>query len=458
MKENKENIYRKIYNYLEKKYQAPEECKLIMAERNLTTMFKAQIMLIIIGFFGLISLLILNKGHYLESIPRFIYFGEYVVFGFVCIIASAKLKKMNFVRSFIKMLPTYFLFLYLMVYPMFILFYEKNTFSAMVVYACVAVNFPIFFDISPAVFTPIITVASVALMTRITKEYSFFISMDSVIFVLILYFLSFKRWANEKDNYLHHRSEHEYKENIENELQLAQIVQQGFFKHNETIYDDWAISYYNKPMAGVSGDFLDIYSNGNILNGIGIFDVSGHGISSGLVTMLVKNIIHQEFYTKDKMDLWEILNNINGRVIQEKGDIENYLTGILIRTNKENLEIAIAGHPRPIFYHHRTGICEFLQMNKESVGAIGIPGFPVYYTSQVYKFEEGDELFIYSDGLVDTVNERKEDFGKDRLLNLIYRVCEMPAKMQMIEIEKQIAMFQGRAPQKDDLTFMILKK
>ena len=81
MKENKENIYRKIYNYLEKKYQAPEECKLIMAERNLTTMFKAQIMLIILGFFGLISLLILNKGHYLESIPRFIYFGEYVVFG-----------------------------------------------------------------------------------------------------------------------------------------------------------------------------------------------------------------------------------------------------------------------------------------------------------------------------------------------------------------------------------------
>ena len=34
----------------------------------------------------------------------------------------------------------------------------------------------------------------------------------------------------------------------------------------------------------------------------------------------------------------------------------------------------------------------------------------------------------------------------------------MPAKMQMIEIEKQIAMFHGRAPQKDDLTFMILKK
>jgi len=111
MKGNKENIYRKIYNFLEKKYRAPEECKLIMADRNLATMFKAQIMLIILGFFGLISLLILNKGHYLESIPRFIYFGEYVVFGFVCIIASEKLKKNKLCTIFCKNAANIFSFL-----------------------------------------------------------------------------------------------------------------------------------------------------------------------------------------------------------------------------------------------------------------------------------------------------------------------------------------------------------
>lgn len=245
---------------------------------------------------------------------------------------------------------------------------------------------------------------------------------------------------------------------LEKEIRMASVIQQNFFKQDVSQINNFDLAFYSKPMAGVSGDLYDFFRTGSNLEGLGIFDVSGHGISSGLVTMLVKNIIHQEFYTKEKMDLWEILNNINGRVIQEKGDIENYLTGILIKTNKENIEVAIAGHPRPIFYHHKTGICEYLQMKKESVGAIGIPGFPVYYTSQVYNFEEGDELFIYSDGLVDTVNERKEDFGKDRLLNLIYRVCDMPAKMQMVEVEKQIAMFQGRAPQKDDLTFIILKK
>lgn len=245
---------------------------------------------------------------------------------------------------------------------------------------------------------------------------------------------------------------------LEKEIKMASVIQQNFFKQDVSEIQNYDLAFYSKPMAGVSGDLYDFFRSGYNLDGLGIFDVSGHGISSGLVTMLVKNIIHQEFYTKERMELWEILNNINGRVIQEKGDIENYLTGILIKTNKEDLEIAIAGHPRPIFYHHKTGICEFLQVKKESVGAIGIPGFPVYYTSQIYKFEEGDELFIYSDGLVDTVNERKEEFGKNRLLNLIYRVCELPAKRQLVEIEKHIAMFQGRAPQKDDLTFIVLKK
>ena len=99
-----------------------------------------------------------------------------------------------------------------------------------------------------------------------------------------------------------------------------------------------------------------------------------------------------------------------------------------------------------------------MQLKNESIGAIGIPGFPAYYTSELINFENGDELFIYTDGLVDTINERKESFGKDRLLNLIYRVSNMPVKTQAEEIEKKLAMFQGRAPQTDDVTFIIIKK
>ena len=458
MNNRSQSIFSRMIQWMDLKYRAPEECKLQMAEKNLTTMFKAQIMLIIVGVIGLISILITEKGHYRDSIPRFIYFSEYIVFGLTCIIASAKLKKVNFARSTIKMIPTYFLFIYLMAYPMFILFYEKNTFNSMIVYACVTVNFPIFFDISPLVYTPVITLASTALMTRITKEYSTFISMDSVLFVLILYFLSFKRWATEKDNFLHHRSEHEYKENMENEIRLAQVVQQSFFKHNETIYDDWAISYYNKPMAGVSGDFLDIYGSGNKLDGIGIFDVSGHGIASGLVTMLVKNIIFQEFYNGREDKLKAIIDRINLRYIKEKGNIENYLTGILARIKNDKIEFINAGHSMPIYYSAKEDSANFIEDDNTSFGAIGLPDLPTNFVAHTIEMSRGDELIFFTDGATEATNKEDADFGKERLLKSIFRNADRPLTTQVNCIISDILTFIGDKPQNDDITIIILKK
>ena len=455
---HKTNIFIRFRDYMTTKYKAPEECKLLMAERNLNTMVKAQVMLIIMGIYGLISILIAQKGNYYNSIPRFIYFGVYVVFGFLCIFVSAKLKKINFARSTVKMIPTYFLFMYLMAYPMFILYYEKNTFNAMIVYACVTVNFPVFFDISPAVFTPIITIASAALFPHISREYSMYIVMDSVIFVLILYFLSFKRWATEKDNFLHHRSEHEYKENIENELRLAQVVQQSFFKHNETIYEDWAISYYNKPMAGVSGDFLDIYSTENKLDGIGIFDVSGHGIASGLVTMLVKNIIFQEFYNGRNDKLKSIIDRINIRYIKEKGNIENYLTGILTRMSGNKIEFINAGHSMPIFYNASDDSAHYIEDDNTAFGAIGLPDLPTNFVSHTVEMNRGDELIFFTDGATEASNSSGDSFGKDRLLKSIFRNADRPLTTQVNCIISDILTFVGNEQQKDDITIIILKK
>lgn len=459
MKDFKSNPFTRFLDYMNQKYRAPEECKLLMADKNLNTMLKAQVMLIIMGIYGIISILVTNKGNYLSSIPRFIYFGEYIVFGLLCIFVSGKLKKLNFARSTVKMIPTYFLFLYLMAYPMFILYYEKNTFNAMVVYACVTVNFPVFFDISPAVFTPIVTVASAALLPHIANEYSMFIVMDSVIFVLILYFLSFKRWTTEKDNYLHHRSEHEYKENIEKELHLANVVQQSFFKYNDSIYEDWAISYYNKPMAGVSGDFLDIYGSDNHLDGIGIFDVSGHGIASGLVTMLVKNIIFQEFYNGRKDKLKSIIDRINIRYINEKGNIENYLTGILTRCNGDEVEFINAGHSMPIYYNAKEDSASFVEDEKnQAFGAIGLPDIPTNFISHTVKMSRGDELIFFTDGATEATNSNGDDFGKDRLLRSIFRNADRPLTTQINCVISDILTFIGDEPRKDDITIIILKK
>ena len=459
MSEGKTNFFIRFYEFLNSKYKAPEDCKLSMADENLNTMMIAQPPLLLIGIVGLILVLIQFSGNYIDAIPRIIYFSIYLVFGSLCIYLSLRLKKINFTRSNVKMIPTYILFTYLMTFPMYIYFYEHDLFNALVVYACVAVNFPVFFNIEPTIFCSVITCESVIFLNAIFNRYSSFIMIDSILFNFILYFLSLKRWGNEKDNYMHHRSEHEYKESVEKELQLANVVQQSFFKHNDTIYDDWAIAYYNKPMAGVSGDFLDIYGSENRLDGIGIFDVSGHGIASGLVTMLVKNIIFQEFYNGREDKLKSIIDRINIRYINEKGNIENYLTGILARCKGNDIEFINAGHAMPIFYNAKEDSAYFVEDEKNSAfGAIGLPDIPTNFISHTVKMSRGDELIFFTDGATEATNSKGEDFGKDRLLRSIFRNADRPLTTQINCVISDIFTFIGNEPRKDDITIIILKK
>ena len=172
-------------------------------------------------------------------------------------------------------------------------------------------------------------------------------------------------------------------------------------------------------MAAVSGDMIDVYHRQRNIDGVGIFDVSGHGLASGLVTMLVKNIIHQEFYKDTESDLAEMLERINSRIIQEKGEIKNYLTGILIRINGNKLELVNAGHPYPVVYKKDLKECFYIERLPASFGAIGMNDMPTCYQSQFVELNPGDELILYTDGITDTENGLKEVFGKENFIAAI---------------------------------------
>ncbi len=273
------------------------------------------------------------------------------------------------------------------------------------------------------------------------------------VFIIVFVILIYTRVVYRIEYYLHRHNE-----SLENEIKMAAVIQQSFFRQEVDDIKKYEVAYFSRPMVGVSGDLYDFYKTGEKLNGLGIFDVSGHGISSGLVTMLVKNIIHQEFYNQADAELWEIVNKINDRVIAEKGEIQNYLTGILIRLYDEKFEIVNAGHPAPILYKKKTNECSFVQLGNKSVGVIGIAGFPVFYESLFYDFEDGDELILFSDGVIDIQNEKEEYYGRERLLDAVKLNIGKSAAEQVSFIANNIYSFCGSREQNDDLTIIVLKK
>ena len=107
---------------------------------------------------------------------------------------------------------------------------------------------------------------------------------------------------------------------------------------------EWSTACLYKPMAGVSGDLYDFFERDGQLIGAGLFDVSGHGIASGLITMIAKSIIYRNFNQYYDKKLGFIVSQINEGLISQIGSVDNYLTGIFLKFNGSTVEYVNAGH------------------------------------------------------------------------------------------------------------------
>lgn len=259
--------------------------------------------------------------------------------------------------------------------------------------------------------------------------------------------------ANQELAYKNHQSEQD--------LDLAVHMQQEFYKGNHDFFG-WDIAVHFQPLMGVSGDLYDFYALEGILRGVGLFDVSGHGISSGLVTMLAKNAIFHEFRASLPLDLSQAIEKVNDAIIRVKGEIENYMTGILCRLDKEDnekIEMVNAGCPYPILYHANTGDAEYLtpDSSKPQYGMLGVKGFPLKCQTINFRIQEEDFLVLYTDGLIESCNRDGQDYGKERVLESIKR-AKGSAQDILENITNDLMLFMDGARMDDDLTIVILKR
>ena len=272
----------------------------------------------------------------------------------------------------------------------------------------------------------------------------------------------------------------EQKNILATEIKQAALIQKTFFQQETGIYKGWELAYSCIPMAGISGDLYDVYpekqedlnsntspsekKSGRIkIKGLGLFDTSGHGISTGIITLLAKNIIRQEFYEYMNKDIVEMMNQINVRFNVEKGELENYMTGVLLRMGEKEadgsctVEFVNAGHQVPVLFKKSRGSFELLNNSTLSVGAIGLSSIEPYYDSIRVKMEEGDQLILYTDGVVNCCAPGGRRLGQQGIIDILASNIEKDVDVQLSDIISDIAAFKDIEPSKDDMTIMLLK-
>lgn len=251
----------------------------------------------------------------------------------------------------------------------------------------------------------------------------------------------------------------------ERDMKLAVNVQRNFYPRFAPEVDDWEIAFTFQPKSGVSGDLYDIFHTGKKLDGLCLFDVSGHGISSGLVTMLSKTVIDRCFTTDPDVHVNQIMKSINEEIVEAKGDIENYLTGLLIRTDGSKVQYTNAGHP-PIFYRSgKNGVCAAVESKNKSVdggmmggAVIGIPGLELDVKSIKFEMKSGDAIILYTDCLSESRNSADEEWGQAGVMKAFAESGYGNARSKLDTVLKKFHDFTSGVEVKDDLTVIVLQK
>ena len=244
------------------------------------------------------------------------------------------------------------------------------------------------------------------------------------------------------------------------DMNMAGDVQVSLFHKDVPELDGWDLAFVFKTFAGVSGDLYDFYSDNNTLQGLAISDVSGHGIASGLVTMIARPIYYRNFTQGRDLALNDIMGRINKDLINEITDIDNYLTAILLRINGDNVEYVNAGHPDIIIKRALTGSLEYgLGGNDDARGSyLGLKVMESSFQVVNLSINADDTMLLYTDCLNESRNSSGEEYGFDRIQSSFKEAPNGTAEEILAHIINDFYSFIDFRELNDDLTVIIAKR
>ena len=245
------------------------------------------------------------------------------------------------------------------------------------------------------------------------------------------------------------------KERIGTELELARKIQADMLPNLYPAFPDrkeFDIYATMTPAKEVGGDFYDFFLIDDDHLGMVIADVSGKGVPAALFMMMSKILINN--YAMQGDSPAKVLELTNAAICK-KNDDGMFITvwfGVLeISTGK--ITAANAGHEFPIISKADGGY-ELLQDTHGFVVG-GMKGMK--YKEYEIQLEKGASLFVYTDGAVEAENTDKEQFGTDRLVEILNRNKDLGPRELLPQVKAAIDEFVGEADQFDDLTMLNLK-
>ena len=245
------------------------------------------------------------------------------------------------------------------------------------------------------------------------------------------------------------------KERIGTELALATKIQASMLPSIFPPFPDrseFDLYASMDPAKEVGGDFYDFFLVDEDHLALVIADVSGKGVPAALFMMITKLLINSS--AMSGISPAQVLEAVNHQICANNPE-EMFVTiwlGILeLSTGK--LTAANAGHEYPVLRQPGGGYALFKDPHGFVVG--GMDGME--YKNYQLQLEPGASVFVYTDGVPEATNSRKELFTAERMLEALNRSAEAQPQQLLNHVRAAIDGFVGEAEQFDDLTMLCLE-
>jgi serine phosphatase RsbU (regulator of sigma subunit) len=245
-------------------------------------------------------------------------------------------------------------------------------------------------------------------------------------------------------------------ERYREELNIAKRVHESLLPSTLDSNNRFEITAYSKSADEVGGDYFDTHRISDDKFALIIGDVSGKGTSAAFNMSQMKGVFHslaqidldpQEFVVK--------ANDALGRCLERTSFIT--LSYFILDTKAGLLKYSRAGHCPSLYYHNSDSKVEFLKSKGLGLGIIRNQEFGNYVEVNQLNFQTGDVLVLYTDGVTEAKNPKNQEFGYDRLKQVVQNNVQNSVSDIQKAIIDGLREFTQVDEIEDDFTTMILK-
>jgi phosphoserine phosphatase RsbU/P len=242
------------------------------------------------------------------------------------------------------------------------------------------------------------------------------------------------------------------RERMERELELATEIQQRFQPSGPPIIDGYEFQGISFSCYEIGGDYYDFIPRDDGRMVVALGDVSGKGTAAALLMSSLHAAVHAQIAARSSLD--NVVDSVN-TYLSENTPTNRFVTLFIGELDPATgtMRYINAGHNPPVVGHADGRISQL-----DSGGLpLGLMAEAQYESGEI-QLLAGDALVVYSDGVSEATNLNDEEFGMDRLIEVIRKNLTGSASGMRDKVESALSSFTQNAPAGDDITLLIVKR